>query len=512
MAKDLKNRLTEEILRARERIYHVNSATPFEKARISGIDADVFLKREDLSAINAYKWRGAYNAVAMIPEKKRSRPVIASSAGNHAQGVALAVRILGLKAKIFMPNSAPQMKQNAVKKHGGKHVEVILKGDAYNDAAEAAQAETKKSGGAYIHPFDNLYTIAGQATIADEIVLSGKGPFDYAFIQIGGGGLAAGVSHWLKIHYPGIKVIGVEGEGQASMKASIKAGKLTTLKEVDTFCDGTAVKRPGKLTFKICRDTLDDIITVSNEEVSAAIETSWMIGRFIPEPSGALGLAGLMKYAQKYPKRIKGKKLISLICGANMDFSKLRLISASSAIGAHRRRYLRFAMEEGRGNLLDLIERNFSDVGISSFQYGKVSETKAWPVIAFEADPDKLDKITASLKKKGVKFEDITGAEETHYRIINYNPQMFHNPLFMHVNFPERKGALRGLLRAISPVANVCYFNYIYTGEEIGRALMGFELSEPGKQQEFIARIEKLGITCREINKKTAGRIFYFEG
>ncbi len=511
MKKNLQNQLVGEILRARERIYHVNKPTPFEKTRIDGIDADIFLKREDLSAINAYKWRGAYNAMAMLSAAEKSRSIIAASAGNHAQGVALAARMQGLKAKIYMPLSAPQMKQTAVRKHGGDAVDVILEGDAYSEAAEAALREAKKTKSAFIHPFDNLYTIAGQATIADEIVLSGQGPFDYAFIQIGGGGLAAGVSTWLKIHYPGIKIIGVEGEDQACMKAAFDAGKLVTLDHADTFCDGTAVKTAGKLTYEVCRQTLDEIITVSNEEVCAAIETAWAVGRFVPEPSGALGLAGLVKFARSKQKAVKGKKLVAVISGTNMDFTRLRMISANSAVGAHRQKYLRFEIGEKGGSLLGLIQTYFADVNVSGFQYGKTSETRAWPVIAFEASPDKLDALTARLKKERVKYEDITGEADTRYRVINYDPRFFKNPLFMHVHFPERKGALRELLKKISSVSNICYFNYFYSGEEIGRALMGFEFDAPSKHKDFKKLVSETAASCRTLDERTFRRIVFHE-
>lgn len=511
MNKTLQTELTHEILRARERIYHINQPTPFERVHIDGIDADIFLKREDMSTINAYKWRGAYNAVSMLTEKEKQKPVIAASAGNHAQGVALAARLQGLKAQIYMPLSAPKMKQDAVKKHGGDAVDLILTGDSFSDTGDTALKEAKKQKAAFVHPFDNIYTIAGQATIADEIVLSGQGPFDYVFIQIGGGGLAAGVSSWLRIHYPNIKIIGVEGEGQAAMKASIEKGKLVTLDDVDTFCDGTAVKTPGKLTYRICKDMLDDIITVSNDEVCAAIETAWAVGRFVPEPSGALGLAGLMKYARDNASAVKGKKLISLICGANMDFSKLRMISANSAIGANRRKYLRFPIGEQKGSLLGLLQDHFLDVNVTAFHYGKVSEDKAWPVIAFEAAPETLKDLAKNLKKEKVTYEDITGAPDMNYRVINYDPSICRNPLLLYVNFPERKGALRGLLKTISGKANICYFNYVYSGEEIGRALMAFEFKNKADHKGFIKLVESSGVTCKQADKATFNRMFFYE-
>lgn len=507
MKKALHDQLVEEILRARERIYHVNKPTPLQKVSLKDIDAEVYLKREDLSTIKAYKWRGAYNCISMLSEAQRKKPIIAASAGNHAQGVALAAKALGLKAKIYMPLSTPRMKQNAVMEHGGDAVEIVLFGDSYSETADAAAREVKKTGAAYIHPFDNIYTIAGQATIADEIVLSGEGPFDYCFIAIGGGGMASGMSAWLRIHYPNMKIIGVEGVDQACMKTSLEKKKIQTLKSVDTFCDGTAVKTPGTLCYEICKDTLDGVITVTNEEICAAIETTWNIGRFIPEPSGAMGFAGLIQYATKHKAAIKGRKLVTPICGANMDFSKLRLISANSAIGSHRQRYLRFSLNEKTGSLLSLLEDCFSDVNVSDFQYGKFNADQAYPIIGFRADEDKWGALLKCLKAHKVRFEDVTGAQDVSFRIINYDPALFENPLMVSVNFPERKGALRDLLRVTSKLSNVCYFNYFYTGEMYGRALMGFEFSDIKKQKEFLAAVAALGIECQEIEAATLKRI-----
>ena len=356
MTQTLKDQLFSEILRARTRVYRVGSPTPLQTIKVPTVDAQIFIKREDLSPINAYKWRGAYNCTAFLNESKGVKTVVAASAGNHAQGVALAAKLLNMQAKIFMPLPTPMMKQNAVKLHGGDNVEIILVGDTYDQASDAAKQYVRENDLAYVHPFDDIYTIAGQATIADELVLSGEGPFDYVFIPIGGGGMAAAVSSWLKLHHPNTKIIGVEGVDQASMKAAIASGAPTTLNHIDTFCDGTAVKRVGDMTFEICRDTMDDIITVTNEEVCAAIQQYWETRRVIPEPSGAMGLAGLIQYAAAHPET-KGKKLLTILCGANMDFGKLASISSQSAVGAHRRRYLRFHLDEHNGSLLELLEQ-----------------------------------------------------------------------------------------------------------------------------------------------------------
>jgi len=354
MFKDLLETFYIEADKAREEIYAIGSQTPLERIQLNGENFNLFVKREDLGPINAYKWRGGYNAVLNHHKNGGSDTIVAASAGNHAQGVALAAKKLGLQAKIFMPLAAPIMKQKAVQRHGGDHVELILEGDTYNEAGEAAKNYVQKTGYTYIHPFDDIYTMAGQAMIADEIVTQAEQPMDYAFLQIGGGGMAGAVAAWLKKHWPQIKIIGVEGVNQASMKSSVEAGTPITLESVDTFCDGTAVTRPGDLTFQICQQHIDEFITVTNEEVSAAIQQLWDSKRIIPEPSGAMGLAGINQYALKDEAKFEGKNILSILCGANMDFSKLSMIAGKSAVGAHRRRYYRIALPERQGALLEL--------------------------------------------------------------------------------------------------------------------------------------------------------------
>lgn len=501
------DKLFEEILRARPRVYHVGAPTPLQDISLPEDPYRVFIKREDLGPINAYKWRGAYNAVRVYHEKTGCKTVVAASAGNHAQGVALAARSMGIKAKIYMPLSTPMMKQVAVKRHGGEAVDIILTGDTYNESSEAAREYAKKHKLTYIHPFDDIYTIAGQATIADEIMLSGLGPFDYAFVQIGGGGMAAAVSAWLKVHNPGIKIIGVEGVDQASMKTSVEAGKPITLKSVDTFCDGTAVTRPGDLTFEICRKYIDAYITVTNEEVCAAIARMWDARRVIPEPSGAMSLAGLAKFADENPKSVKSKKLLAILCGANMDFGKISMIAQRAGIGAHRKRYLRFHIGEKRGGLLSLLDDHFRDLNVSEFQYGKIHAREAWPVIGIEASPERMETLGRELKIAGISFEDVTMDPDVRYRVINYNPALFSYPLLMQVQFPERKGALRQFMRAISGVSNVCYFNYMYSGETIGRALMGFEFEKKEDQKKFLSLIKDTPVTLSPLDEAAAARI-----
>ncbi len=508
MTDNLLEKFYNEVPKAKQEVYAVGDITPLEQVQLSDADDfDLYIKREDLGPINAYKWRGGYNAVLNHHRNDDCETIVAASAGNHAQGVALAANKLGLQAKIFMPLAAPIMKQQAVLKHGGSSVELILEGDTYNDAGDAAKAYVSKTGYTYIHPFDDIYTMAGQATIADEIIEQSDTPFDYAFLQIGGGGMAGAVAAWLKKHWPAIKIIGVEGIEQDCMGASVKNKELTTLDSVDTFCDGTAVTRPGDLTFSICQQVIDDYVTVTNEEVSAQIKALWDAKRVVPEPSGAMGLAGLSKYNKEHKAELKNKKILTIICGANMDFNKLALISSKSVIGDDKRRYYRLELPEQEGSLLKVLETHFANSNVSEFMYGKIHEKHAWQTIAIDGQETDFKQLEESLKSANIEFSDITMDADIRYKIINYNPALFKDPLFLNVQFPERKGALRDFLRQISKSASICYFNYAYSGETIGRALMGFEFETPENQSRFLTDIKQSVVTCTEVDEKTTTRI-----
>lgn len=502
----LKDRLFQEIHRARQRVYSVGSPTPLERLGLGGEGkgkGEVFLKREDLSPIHAYKWRGAFNRMALLSDDERARGVVAASAGNHAQGVALAAQKLDLRATIYMPASTPRMKQIATAKHGGDRVEIILHGDTYDEAAREALGVSEREGRAFIHPYDDLRTMGGQGTLADEVVMSGEGPFDIAFLQIGGGGLAASVACWLKSYYPKIQIIGVEGVGQAAMHAAVEAGEPVSLDYLDVFCDGTAVRKAGELTFPLCRELVDEFMTVTNDEVCAAIQMLWEERRCVPEPSGAMGLAGLMKR----PDLIEGKRALTVLCGANMDFEQLGWIARHAGIGAARRRYFRFEIGERPGEMLQLLETVLEGVNIVEFQYGKTHERKAFPVIGFEASPPELHLLDQRLAEMGIAHEDVTNREDVDFRIIHYEPALFRLPYFIKLEFPERAGALHDFLDMVSPAANLCYFNYAYTGERVGRALMGFEFSGQDKRDEFKRILAESGWVFAEIHADTLERI-----
>ena len=496
-------RLYQEILQARQRVYTVGEPTPLDRVVVPG-GVPVYLKREDLSPIHAYKWRGAYNRMALLSDEERAAGVVVASAGNHAQGVALAAQRLGLRASIFMPKSTPRMKQVAVERHGGDAVDVVLHGDTYDDAARAAHAFRDESGATFVHPYNDYAVMGGQGTLADEVVMSGQGPFDVAYLQIGGGGMASAVSCWLKQFYPNIRIVGVEGVDQASMAAACKAGAPVELDYVDVFCDGTAVRKVGDLTYGVCRETIDEFVTVTNEEVCAAVQVLWETRRVIPEPSGAMGLAACLKDTSL----TQDTKVLCIVCGANMDFGRLAWIARHAGIGASRRRFYRFHLGEKPGALLHLLEEHLAGLNIVEFQYGKVKEDEAWPVIGVEASPPEVAKVEDRFREYGVEFETVTSEEDVEFRIINYEPALFKpHPLFIKLQFPERAGALHDFLVMIGAHTNICYFNYVFTGETVGRAMLGLEFDSEDDRAAMIKALDDSHWTYDIIAEDVLNRI-----
>ncbi|MGL4401101.1 MAG: pyridoxal-phosphate dependent enzyme [Luteolibacter sp.] len=487
----LDRQLRQEILFARERVYRFGQATPLERLDLPGPGPEIWVKREDLSAVKSYKWRGACNRMAVLSPAEAARGVVTASAGNHAQGVALAARTLGIRARIYMPRSTPKVKQTAVHHHGGGFVEIHLSGDSYDEAVSAARADEAASGAVYVHAYDDIKVMAGQGTLADEVVLSGHGPFDAAYLQIGGGGLAAGVSTWLKTYWPGIEVIGVEGVGQASMKAALEAGKPVALESVDLFCDGTAVRKAGELPFQICQSTLDRVETVTNAEVSRAIRILWEGLRCVSEPSGAMGLAAVLKNREQ----LTGKRVLVVLCGANVDFLQLGLIAQSVGSGHKTSRTLRVRIPERPGAMLELLDSCFEGLDIADFQYGKTDEDEAWPAFTIHAeDPTVLDAVPERLDAHGFAWEDLTGAVDIGFRAIPLRGDLLKNPAFLRLDFYERPGALHDFLgQRIRGNASLCYFNYRQSGERIGRALIGLDFPSPYERDALLMTIPSHG-------------------
>ena len=502
----LRDRLFESILLARQRVYAVGTATPLEEVK-ADLPFRLFAKREDLGPIKAYKWRGSYNRMAQLTDAERAVGIVTASAGNHAQGVALAAKLIGTRARIYMPRPTPGVKQAAVRRFGGDHVEIVLHGDTYDAASEAAHAESLRTGAVFVHPYDDLEVMGGQGTLADEVVMSGHGPFDVAYLQIGGGGMAAAAACWLKRQYPGIRIIGVEGEGQAGMAAAVAAGGPTKLPKVDIFCDGTAVKKVGELTYELCRDLIDEYVTVTNEDVCWAVQTLWEANRIIPETSGALGVAAALKAGEA----LRGKKVLTVISGANIDFGKIGYITRNSHVGGAGRHHLRIRIPQKPGSLLDLLEKTFGDASIIDFQYGKNHPTEAWFVIGVAADGTALAALQQRLTAHGVSWQDITGHDDVAFRVIPYRAELLSHPAFLNLQFFERAGALHDfLVRHIQGRANIGYFNYVYTGERVGRALLGLEFASAEDRSVFLRDLPASGDgfdACREVHPDIAARL-----
>lgn len=472
----LKNELFDEILQARQRVYAVGTPTPLQELCLPGVKATIYAKREDLGPIKAYKWRGAYNCMAKLTPEQRARGVVAASAGNHGQGVALAARRLQCKAHIFMPRSTPEVKQNAVRMHGGEAVEIVLTGDSYDAASHAAHEFAEANGLTFVHPYDHLYTMGGQGTLADEVVMSGKGPFDRVYLQIGGGGLAAACACWFKRFWPECKCIGVEGVSQASMKLAVESGERKTLPYVDVFCDGTAVRTAGELTYELCKELLDDYVTVTNEEVCKAIRSLWNSIRVITEPSGSMGMAALMQDWQKGNIK-EGEKCLVVLSGANMDFAQMGVVASRAGVQEtnRRERFLQIPMQTKRGQILKYLESIPHGVQLTDVQYGRLASDIQYPVFGVLASDEQFTEIDRVLAEKGLKAKDVTNHDDVRFRMISYDRGRLRHPVFFVIEFPERPGAFTEFMRVTGEYAHLCYFNYRYSGEHVGRALVGME-------------------------------------
>lgn len=350
--------------------------------------------------------------------------------------------------------------------------------------------------------------MAGQGTLADEVVLSGKGPFDAAFLQIGGGGMAAGVSSWLKTYWPNISIHGVEGVGQASMNAAFKANQPTPLPQVDLFCDGTAVRKAGELPFQICKQTLDHIDTVTNAEVSQAMRILWEGLRCISEPSGAMGLAAVIKQRQK----LAGQRVLVILCGANIDFVQLGRIAQSVGNSNELSQTLRIKIPERPGAMLELLENGFADVSISDFQYGKTHDSIAWPIFTLTApNQSTFEALEARLHHNHYDWEWLNETVDVAFRAIPLHSNLLSFPTFLHLDFHERQGALADFLaKRIQGNANLCYFNYRQSGERIGRALIGLDFPSPYERDALLMTIPHQGEgyrRCEPVDAATHQRL-----
>jgi threonine dehydratase len=512
-ADDLLDELRRETDAALSRVYLADQATACESVSLPD-GRDLWLKREDTSRVHSYKWRGAFNKLAWLVQHRSPGSVVAASAGNHAQGVAWAARTLEIPAVIFMPRTTPLLKQQAVKRLGGQWVEVRLSGDRYDHAAAAAREYLKQGDGQYLHPFDDLQVIAGQATMAWEIPQSAEP--DLVLLEIGGGGMAAGVASVVRQRFPREKVVGVEVLGQNSMQQSLQAGRPITLPQVTRFCDGTAVATPGQLTFQLCQQLLDDVWLVDERQVCTAIEWLWNERRIVVEPSAGIGVAAALatsttetwgdsSLATAYAALglDASAQLLTVLSGANVDFLTFPVIARKGRLSPKQRRYYCFEIPERSGTLIGLLDQFLSDINIIDFQYGKTDAKRAFPVIGVEAFPAELDQLESKLARTPLHYQAVTQATAVEYRVVPFQPSLAQLPVFATVEFPDRPGALSEFMRQIVGLTNVCYFNYTETGQNIEQALMGFEFTDETQRQSFLTRVVELGVGFQALPSDT---------
>ena len=368
--------------------------------------ATIFLKREDLQIVRSYKIRGAYNKISRLTGEERSRGVVCASAGNHAQGVAYSCQLLGINGKIYMPTTTPKQKITQVKMFGKDRIQVVLVGDTYDAASDAAHRDSEETGMVYIHPFDDPQIIEGQATVGVEILQDFSGTIDYLFLPIGGGGLAAGVGAYFKQISPDTKIIGVEPAGAPSMKVSLEKGEVTHLKDIDKFVDGAAVQRVGDLTFKVCQQVVDDIITVPEGKVCTTILELYNQDAIVVEPAGALAIAAL----DFYREQIAGKKVVCIVTGSNNDITRTEEIKERSLLYEGLKHYFIVRFPQRAGALRDFVDKVLGpNDDITMFEYSKKTNREQGPALIGIELQDKEDYsgLVQRMDENGFVFEYI---------------------------------------------------------------------------------------------------------
>jgi len=458
------------------RVYDVAVESALEPARTLSrrIGNHVLLKREDQQPVFSFKLRGAYNKMARLAPADRDRGVICASAGNHAQGVALAARRLGCNATIVMPVTTPRLKIDAVKALGG---DVVLHGDSYSDAHGHAKALEAERGLTFVHPFDDPDVIAGQGTVAMEILRQHQGPLDAVFVAIGGGGLIAGVASYIKALRPEVKVIGVQMNDSDAMLRSVRAGKRVTLPDVGLFSDGTAVKLVGEETFRLVRELVDDFVVVDTDEVCAAIKDVFQDTRSILEPAGAMGVAAIKQYAARH--KAKGQTYVTVTCGANMNFDRLRFVAERADFGEQREALFAVTIPEARGSFRRLCEL-IGSRSVTEFNY-RISDAREAHVFVGIAisQRDEADRIGRNLVRHGFATVNLTDDElaKEHVRhMVGGRSALSQDERLYRFNFPERPGALMRFLDAMHPDWNISLFHYRNQGADYGRILVGLQV------------------------------------
>jgi threonine dehydratase len=494
------------------RVYDVAIESSLEPARNLSrrLHNKVLLKREDQQAVFSFKLRGAYNKMAHLTPEQLKRGVICASAGNHAQGVALSAHKLGTRAVIVMPVTTPQVKIEGVKSLGG---EVVLQGESYSDAYLHACELEKQQGLTFVHPFDDPDVIAGQGTIAMEILRQHQGPIDAVFVAIGGGGLIAGVANYIKAVRPEIKVIGVQTVDSDAMMRSVGAKKRVTLADVGLFADGTAVKLVGEETFRVARELVDEFITVDTDAVCAAIKDVFIDTRSIVEPSGALGVAAIKQYAATHKTR--GETYVAILSGANMNFDRLRFVAERAEVGEEREALFAVTIPEERGSFRRFCELVGALPGglrsVTEFNY-RISDAAQAHVFVGLSTHGKGEsvKIAANFNRHGFSTLDLTHDElaKEHIRhMVGGRTSLAHDERLMRFDFPERPGALMKFLSAMRPNWNISLFHYRNQGADYGRILVGIQVPK-ADNKAFKEFLETLGYPYVEETDNPVYRLF----
>jgi threonine dehydratase len=497
----------ERVLKAR--VYDVAIESPLEPApRLSRrLDNQVLFKREDLQPVFSFKIRGAYNKIAHLSDTAAQRGVICASAGNHAQGVALGAKRRGIRATIVMPQTTPQIKVQAVKDLGG---EAILHGDDYDQAYEHALTLARDRQLTFIHPFDDPDVIAGQGTIGMEILRQRAGEdIDAIFVPIGGGGLIAGVATYVKYLFPKIRVIGVEPEDSDAMARSVQAGKRVVLDRVGIFADGVAVRRVGEEPFRLVRQSVDEIMTVSTDEICAAMQDIFEDNRTVVEPSGALAVAGIKRYVAR--EQCKERTFVAINSGANVNFDRLRHVAERADIGGQREALIAVEIPEQKGSFLRFCEI-LGRRGVTEFNYRYNTNAAAQLFVGLALSEGRKEKeaVIKSLRDAGYPVIDMSDNEmaKLHVRyMVGGHAHGIENERLFRFEFPERPGALLKFLNAIGTQWNITLFHYRNHGSDYGRVLAGVQIP-PSESVDFDLHVRELKYLYAEETDNPAYRRF----
>ena len=499
--------LLERILTAL--VYDVAIESPLEPARqlTERLGVPVWFKREDLQPVFSFKLRGAYNKIAHLDEATRGRGVVAASAGNHAQGVALAAQRLGCRATIVMPVTTPQIKVDAVRALGA---EVVLHGDTFEGAFAHSQSLQAASGATYIHPYDDPDVIAGQGTIGMELLRQMPRGIEAVFVPVGGGGLIAGIAAYLKRLQPGIRVIGVEPVDADALHRSLAAGQRVKLEQVGLFADGVAVSQVGEYTFPLCQQFVDEVVLVSTDEICAAIKDVFQENRSILEPAGALAVAGLKAWSERNPDRAAPGALVAILSGANTNFDRLRFVAERAELGEQREAILAVTIPERPGSFRAFCER-IGKRSITEFNYRYADPSRAHIFVGMQvADRAETRQLLEHLRADGLESEDLSDNEmaKLHIRHLvgGRAPSVTHERV-LRFEFPERPGALLRFLDRMNAGWNISLFHYRNHGADYGRVLVGIQVP-PEDHAEFQAFLDQLGYAWVDEGANPAYRLF----